>query len=240
MEPKKNPKVDMDQYSGIFFLIGLTLVLFLTWRALEMKTYTKEDEVSDIVEFVQDVKEDIPITETIKNLPPPPPPAVPDFIEIVEDAVEVEETVIGSTETDQDEIVEEPIIEVEDVDFIEEEEEITVPFAIIEDVPVFPGCEGGTQAEQRACFQRKVQEHIKKQFNYPQLAMDMGLQGKVYVQFAIDSKGHIVNIRTRGPHDILEKEAHRIISALPQMTPGKQRGRAVKVPYSIPITFKML
>ncbi|MCB0374531.1 MAG: energy transducer TonB, partial [Sinomicrobium sp.] len=183
MESKKNPDANLDRYSGIFFLIGLNLVLFLVWRLLELKTYEREDAMANAVEAIQELKEDIPITETIKNLPPPPPPSVPVVIEVVEDAVEIEETVIGSSETNQDEVVEEPILAVDDVSFAEEEETITVPFAIIEDVPVFPGCEGGSKAAQRECFQQKIQEHIAQHFNYPDLAKEMGLQGKVYVQF---------------------------------------------------------
>lgn len=240
MVSKKNPKADLDQYSSIFFLIGLTLVLFVTWRLLEMKTYKTEDSVIHVMALTEEVKEDIPITETVNTMPPPPPPTAPVVIEVVEDAMEIEETVIGSTETDQDEAIGEVIVDVSEVEVMEEEDDISVPFAVIEDVPVFPGCEGGTKAEQRACFQQKMQEHISTHFKYPKIAMEMGLQGRVYVHFVIDSKGNIIGIRTRGPHDILEKEAHRIIAALPHMTPGRQRGRSVKVPYSIPINFKLL
>ncbi|WP_411028971.1 energy transducer TonB [Spongiimicrobium sp. 3-5] len=240
MKPKKNPNVDLNRDSGLFFVIGLTLVLFLTWRALELKTYDKDEALVEIVQVVDDVKEEVPITEHINTPPPPPPPAAPEIIQIVEDVAEIEETVIESTEMSQETIIEDAIVSVDDVAVEELEEEITVPFAVIENVPVFPGCEDGDNEERKACFQKKIQEHINENFKYPQSALEMGLQGKVFVYFIIDTKGHVSGIKTRGPDRILEKEASRIMASLPKMTPGMQRGRAVRVPYSIPVHFKML
>ena len=148
------------------------------------------------------------------------------------DEEEIEETIIESTETDQEEIVEE-------VEVMEEDLDIDVPFAIIEDVPLFPGCERVPKSQRRSCFQTNIQKHINKNFRYPEIAQEMGIQGRVFVQFVIDKDGSIVGIRTRGPDKNLEKEAQRIIGKLPTMTPGKQRGRPVRVPFSIPITFKL-
>ncbi|WP_273568209.1 energy transducer TonB [Maribacter halichondriae] len=238
MEPKKNPKADLNKDSGLFFVIGLTMVLLVTWLALEHKTYPKENLIVEAMMVSDDMKEEVPITEAIKTPPPPPPPSAPEVIEIVEDEAEIEETIIESTEISQETVVQE--VSVDDVAVEEIEEEISVPFAVIENVPIFPGCESATNNDERkACFQKKMQEHVIKQFKYPDMALELGIQGKVYVQFAIDSKGYITNIRTRGPDQNLEKEAGRIIAALPKMTPGTQRGRAVKVPYSIPVTFRL-
>ena len=128
---------------------------------------------------------------------------------------------------------------IEEVEVLEEEVEVDVPFAIIEDVPLYPGCENVKKSERRKCFQDKVQRHINKNFRYPEIAQEMGIQGRVYVQFVIDKDGTITSVRTRGPDKNLEKEAERIISKLPRMTPGKQRGRAVRVPFSIPINFRL-
>ena len=152
----------------------------------------------------------------------------------VEDEEEVEETVIESTETDQDEIV-----EVEDVEIEDDFEDVDVPFAVIEDVPIFPGCEKVSKSKRRECFQEKINKHIRKNFRYPEIAQEMGIQGRVYVNFIISKDGSIGNIRMRGPDKNLEKEAARIIGKLPNMTPGKQRGRPVRVPFSIPITFRL-
>ncbi len=239
MKPKKNPKVDLSRNSGLYFVIGLNIMLLITWRALELKTYESTDEFISTITVIEDVKQDVPITETINTPPPPPPMATPEVIQVVEDLDEIEETVIESTETNQDEVISTKIVNMDEVEVGEEEEEITVPFAVIEKVPIFPGCEGGNNAELRECFQRKMQEHVKNNFSYPDVALELGITGRVFVMFEIDSKGHVTNIRTRGPDRTLEKEASRIIAALPVMTPGMQRGKSVKVPYSIPINFML-
>ncbi len=240
MKLKKNPKADLNKDSGLFFVIGLTLVLFITWRALEYKSYdTTLSEVVIAHMIDSDLKEEVPITEALK-LPPPPPPTVPTIIEVIADADEIEETFIQSTEMNQETEINAIIISVDDIMVDEVEEEITVPFAVIEDVPVFPGCEQVAKEERRACFEQKIQEHVKKNFRYPEIALEMGIQGKVHVQFIINVDGNITDIKTRGPDRLLENEAERIIATLPKMTAGKQRGRSVKVPFSIPVTFKLM
>jgi protein TonB len=186
-----------------------------------------------MLDIEDDEDEEVPITEQIKTPPPPPPPPpAPEVIQVVEDEEEVEETIIESTETNQEEIVD--VVEVEEI-----EEDIDVPFAIIEDVPIFPGCEGVAKAERRDCFQDKIDRHILRNFRYPEIAQEMGIQGKVFVQFIIARDGSIKDIRVRSPDDNLGKEAKRIINLLPKMTPGKQRGRPVRVPFSIPIVFRL-
>jgi len=207
------------------------LVLFISWQAIEYKTYERQYDLESL-NVEDDDDEEIPITEQIKTPPPPPPPPAPEIIEVVEDEEEIEETIIESTETDQEEVVEE-------VEVLEEEIDMDIPFAIIEDVPLFPGCENVAKSQRRKCFQEKIQKHIIKNFRYPEIAQEMGIQGRVFVQFIIGKDGNISGIRTRGPDKNLEKEANRIISKLPKMTPGKQRGRPVRVPFSIPVTFKL-
>ena len=127
----------------------------------------------------------------------------------------------------------------EEVEIEEEFDDVDVPFAVIEDVPIFPGCEKVKKSERRNCFQDRMNKHIRKNFRYPEIAQEMGIQGRVYVNFIISKDGSITNIRMRGPDKNLEKEAQRIIAKLPTMIPGKQRGRAVRVPFSIPITFRL-
>jgi protein TonB len=233
MQPKKNPKADLNKNRNLYFVIGLTFVTFITWQAIESKTYEKTFDY-EALNVEDDDDEDIPITEQIKTPPPPPPPPpAPEVIEVVEDEEEVEETVIESTETDQDEII------IEDIEVEDEFEDIDVPFAVIEDVPIFPGCESVAKSQRRACFQEQMNKHIRRNFRYPDIAQEMGIQGRVYVNFIIAKDGSITNIRMRGPDKNLENEAARIIGRLPKMTPGKQRGRAVRVPFSIPITFRL-
>ena len=233
MQPKKSEKVDLTKNSSLYFVIGLSVVLFVSWQAIEWKTYKKTYDY-EALNVEEDDDEEIQITDQLKTPPPPPPPPppAPEIIEIVEDEEDVEETVIESTETNEEEIVE--IVEVE-----EEELDIDVPFAVIEDVPIFPGCERVKKSERRNCFQEKMNKHIRKNFRYPEIAQEMGIQGRVYVNFIIAKDGKITNIRMRGPDKNLENEAQRIIAKLPSMTPGKQRGRPVRVPFSIPITFRL-
>jgi len=234
MQPKKNEKVDLTKNSSLYFVIGLATILFISWQAIEWKTYEKDLYGYEALNVDDEDDEEIPITEQLKTPPPPPtpPPPAPEVIEVVEDEEEVEETVIESTETNEDEIVE--IVEVE-----EEFDDVDVPFAVIEDVPIFPGCERVSKSERRNCFQEKMNKHIRKNFRYPEIAQEMGIQGRVYVNFIIAKDGQITNIRMRGPDKNLEKEAQRIIAKLPNMIPGKQRGRPVRVPFSIPITFRL-
>ena len=234
MQPKKNEKVDLTKNSSLYFVIGLATILFISWQAIEWKTYEKDLYGYEALNVDDEDDEEIPITEQLKTPPPPPPPPppAPEVIEVGEDEEEVEETVIESTETNEDEIVE--IVEVE-----EEFDDVDVPFAVIEDVPIFPGCERVSKSERRNCFQEKMNKHIRKNFRYPEIAQEMGIQGRVYVNFIIAKDGQITNIRMRGPNKNLEKEAQRIIAKLPNMIPGKQRGRPVRVPFSIPITFRL-
>lgn len=233
MELKKNPKADLRRNSGLYFVLGLAVVLGIVLLAFEWKTYDEVNNYDISMDVEELLDEEVPMTEQLKTPPPPPPPAAPEVIEVVEDEEEVEETIIESTETSQ----EEEVIEVEDVVVEEIEEDIDVPFAVIEDVPVFPGCEGAS--DKRACFNEMMQKHIRKNFRYPEIAQEMGIQGRVSVMFTIQKDGSIGNIRMRGPDKNLEAEAQRIIEALPKMTPGMQRGRAVRVPFSIPIMFKL-
>lgn len=240
MKPKKNPKADIGRNSSLYFMIGLNLVLLVVWQSFEVKTYDKELQTVDMAQVVDELKEDVPITETLMTTPPPPPPSAPDVIEIVEDVEDIEETVIESTESSQDTYIEDAIVSIEDLEVGEMEEDITVPFAAIEHVPVFPGCETcPTEEERIICFNRKMQEHVKNNFRYPEAALEMNITGKVYVQFIIGSDGRVKNIQRRGPDRLLEQEAERIIAVLPLIKPGIQRGKSVKVKYSIPITFRM-
>lgn len=239
MISKKNPDIEVGRNSSLYFAIGIILMLLATRGLLEYKTYDKASINIGILDIEQEFEEDIPIINVNEPPPPPPPAAVTEDLIVVEDVEEIEETIIESTEIDQDDAIEERIIKAEDIAVEEVEEDIVVPFAVIEKVPIFPGCKG-TNQELKACFQEKVQEHVIKNFKFPEQAQEMGIGGKVFVLFAIDKNGYITDIKSRGPDKILEKEAERIISILPNMIPGKQRGKPVKVPYSIPIYFKYM
>jgi periplasmic protein TonB len=239
MKPKKNPKLDLGRWSNVFLLTGLALMLLISWGAVEWKFYDKSDLVGDLLDIGDDLEDDIPITQQLIQPPPPPPPlaAAPEIIQVIEDESDIEESIIESTETDQME----EIIEIEEIEEVEEEEIEYVPFAVIENVPIYPGCENsGNNAAKKECMSEKIIKFVQKNFN-TELANELGLEGRqrIFVQFKIDKHGNVVNVRARAPHPRLEKEAIKIVKALPKMTPGKQRGKAVGVLYALPILFQV-
>lgn len=238
MEVKKNPKANLESYSKLFLQLGLVLALLVIYLGIEYKTFDRSLADLGDANNQEEVEEDIPITERIEQIkPPPPPPPAPEKIEVVEDEKEVEETVLESTETDESEAV-----EIEEIEEAVEEEEVAedVPFAIIEDVPVYPGCKG-TKQQKKDCLNKSMQKHVARKFN-ADLATDLGLspgKKKIYIQFKITKTGTIQIVGARAPHARLEKEAKRVVSLLPRMTPGKQRGRPVNVTYMLPISFNV-
>lgn len=236
MEIKKNPKSNLENFSKIFMQIGLVLALFVTYQAIEQKTYDKVYGDLEVVTMNAEMEEEIPITMQQPEPPKPktPPPPTPEKIEVVEDDKEIEETVIESTETDETEAV-----EVEEIEEVEEVEEVIedVSFMIIEDVPVFPGCKG-SKDELKKCFSQKVQKHFSRKFD-ADLPNELGLspgKKRVFIAFKIDRNGNIVDIQARAPHPKIKSEVVSVMNQLPKMTPGRQRGKPVGVKYSIPFT----
>ena len=234
MEPKKNPKADLENFRVLFVLAGLVFALALTISAFEYKTYdqtlTNLGELDDVID-----DEIIPVTQREVAPPPPPPPPPPEVIEVVEDDVELEEELeIESTETDETEEVE--VIEME-----EEESDEILNFAIVESVPVFPGCEGAKNNDERtACFNSQIRKFIAKNYKFPEMARQMGLQGKVYVNFVIEKNGKISNIEVvRGVDPLLDDEAVRVVKKLPKLQPAKQRGRPVRSRFTLPFNLKL-
>ncbi len=238
MEIKKSPKANLENYTKLFWQLGLVLTLLTVYVGIENKTYDEGANGLALITSDHDDEEDIPevFIEPPVEVKPPPPPPPPEKIEIIEDEEEIEETIIESTETDESEKIEIEIVEV----FEEEEIIEDVPFAIIEDVPVYPGCKG-TKKEKKACLNRSLQKHVVRKFN-ADLAGDLGLEPgkkKIYIQFKITKTGGIEIVAARAPHPRLEKEARRVVSLIPKMTPGKQRGRPVNVTYMLPISFNV-
>ena len=238
---KKSHRARLSPYRKLFFQLGMILTLLLIYVALEWKTVDRHISDFDQVSVQTEEFIEIPMTQRILDVKPPPPPPAPEKIEIVADEEEIIETVLESTETDEAEFVE--VTEYEDIEEIIEEEELVkdIPFAIIEEAPVYPGCKGNKE-ELKQCLQDQINKHVLKYFK-TELAQELGLtvgKKKVYVQFKIDKTGKIVDIRARGPHTRLEKEAIRVVNLLPQMTPGRQRTKPVGVSYTLPITLQVL
>lgn len=223
MELKKNPDLDLTKKSGLYLNIGLVISLGLSLLAFEYKSYDDGSlmELSAVNDDFEEMTE-IPPTEQ----PPPPPPKIqqPEIIE-VPDEEEIEEEI----EVDLDvEITEET--EIEDAIFEEpaEEEIADEVFTIVENQPVPSGGING--------FNRFVQQNLK----YPKQAHRMGIEGKVFVQFIVQKDGSISDVKViRGIGAGCDEEAIRVIQKSPKWTPGKQRGRAVRVRMVLPITFRL-
>lgn len=242
MQVKKYSHAVLENYSKIFTQLGLVLSLFIVYEFIELKSYPKEvKELTGTIVGVDDNEQIVEFKQIEVVIPKSYQPVIPDKILQVDDEVEVEETIIETTETDEFEAVtvdvDKDVVEIEEIEEVIED----VPFMIIEDVPVYPGCTG-TKSELRECFSREIRKHVNKEFN-PDLAADLGLPSgstqRIFVIFKIDKNGDIADVKARAPHKRLQEEAIKVVNSLPKMIPGKQRGRAVGVKYSLPITFKI-
>ncbi len=242
MQIKKYPNATLENYSKILVQLGLVLALFIVYQFMNMKSYPNSvKELVGTFVSVEETEEIIEIKIVEPEIKPIAKAVLPNKIVQVEDEVEVIETIIESTETDESDAV---VINLDrDVVSVVEEEEMVedVPFLVIENVPVYPGC-SGNKAELRACFSSKMSKFVSKKFN-AELASDLGLpQGsiqRIFVLFKIDKNGNIADIQARAPHKKLQDEAIRVVKLLPKMTPGRQRGKAVGVKYGLPIVLKV-
>jgi periplasmic protein TonB len=244
MKAKKNPKYKLEKYSMVFFEIGLAFTLLAVYLVLESKSnrMISTDFSESRTVFIEEME--IPQTERVKEkliLPKLPPPPVSEIRIVTNDTELEDELNIETTEIDEDYQVDiQEDLSLNNIDQDEEEEEV-YNFQIVESQAVFPGCESYNDKQSRFdCFQRKIVEHIRKNFEYPAIALELGVQGRVLVQFVIGKDGIIGDIKVvRGVNKALDLEAVRIVSLLPQMTPAEQRGRKVPVSFWVPITFKL-
>ena len=242
MKPKKTKKADLNNYSFTFMLIGLVVVMFITLKVINMKTYASDIDLDTLSLAGSSIDE----TEVIEIEQPKPEVKIEKPKELVELKIEkddskIKEDFIKSTEiTDLDSIA-----DVDEIDAAEVEPgpEPSVPFILVEQVPVYPGCEKyiGDNKRLKKCMSEKITKRVAGEFN-TDIAQDLGLSGervKILTQFTIDKSGRITDIKTRSKYKDLEKEAERVIKSFPKMKPGKQRDRTVKVTYTLPIIFKV-
>ena len=243
MQVKKYPHAVLENYSLILVQLGLVLSLFIVYEFLQIKSYPGEvKELKGTLVKVDDNEQIIDFKPLEIEVKQPTQVLIPEKILKVDDEEDVEEIIIESTETDEYQaVVVNPIKAIVRVADDDEEVVEDVPFMIIENVPIFPGCKGNNQ-ELRNCFSNEITKFVSKNFN-SELAQDIGLAAgsvqRIFVMFKIDKNGDITEIQARAPHKTLENEAIRVIQKLPKMTPGKQRGKSVGVKYSLPITFKI-
>ena len=216
MQLKKNPESDLERKRGLFLQLGLVISLLIVLIAFEYKSYEKSDFNLGTLNLDDLEEEIIPITKQ-EVKPPPPPPPPPEIIEIVEDDVEIEEEIeIEDTESDEEEMIE-----------IEEEDDDEY-FMVVENMPEFPGGDLG------------LMKYIQKNVRYPAIAKEYNITGKVYVSFIVDKQGIVTNVKiVRGVDKNLDTEAVRVVKSLPKYKPGKQRGKPVRVMFTIPINFTL-
>jgi protein TonB len=222
MELKKSNTANLEKKRILFIEFGLVLVLAIILLAFEWGTSLTEDNLLGQMEEVV-MEEEMIITrqQPQQPPPPPPPPQVVEVLNIVEDDVEIEEIEFESMEADED-------MEMELVVFEEEEESAEEEvFVIVEDMPRFKGGD-----------MNQFRSWVAKNLRYPEIAAENGISGRVFVQFAVNSKGEVVDVVVvRGVDPALDKEAKRVISSSPKWAPGKQRGRPVKVQFTFPVVF---
>ncbi len=225
MELKKSPKVDLENKRNIFLMLGLVISLGIILVAFEWTTKPSQTSSLGSIQSQEVEEEIIPITrqEEIKPPPPPPPPKVIEVLNIVDDDVDIEDELeIEDSEADDETIIDLPPVNLAD----EEEEDNTHVFFIVEDMPEFPG---GDLA---------LRKFIANSINYPVIAQENGIEGKVYVTFVVDKDGSVSDAKiVRGVDPSIDKEALRVVSNLPRWKPGKQRGKPVRVSYTVPINF---
>ena len=227
MEVKKSKSANLERGKGTWVLMGLVAVLAILYVAFEWTQHEKKfnDEILNAGDITLE-EEVIPITMPEKKTVPPPPQAVTqaEVLNIVEDDADIEETTLVSAEdqTEYVEISEDVPIVVED---IEEEQQI---FQVVENMPEFPG---GTAA---------LMAYLRKNIKYPTICQEQGIQGRVVVQFVVNKDGSIVDPEVIKPvNPYLDKEALRVISTMPKWKPGEQRGKPVRVKFTVPVQFKL-
>ena len=225
MEEKKSPKANLENKKLMFIQIGMIISLLLAWMAFEHKRYDKREIDPSLLNRTVEVDEEmVEITKQEEQKPQPVEmPKQTTQLEIVQDDVEVEDIEINA-DVDQNEVIEEYVpVEVEEEDV--QEQEI---FQIVEEMPAYPG---GDQ---------KLMEYVAKNIKYPQIARETGIQGRVFVGFVVEPDGSVSNVKVlRGIGGGCDEEAMRVVKSMPKWKPGKQRGKAVRVSYMLPVNFKL-
>ena len=229
MEVKKSPKADLEKGKTMGILMGMIVglaVLFVgfEWSTRDVMVVQASEGVADII-----AEEEVEITRPEDTPPPPPPPpapAVAEVLTVVEDDVKLDDVDIVSSEDDattaQVEAYTPPAV-------VEEEEESSQQiFTVVETMPEFPGGQGA------------LLQYLAKSIKYPVIAQENGIQGRVSCSFVVNKDGSIVDAEViRGVDPSLDKEALRVINSMPKWSPGKQRGKPVRVAYTLPINFQL-
>lgn len=242
---KKVPSKQLEKFSNIFTQLGLVLVLFIVYVTLEHQT-----EKKTVIDFTlafepekvyMEPRTEILFTKEVKIVPKVAVLKVPPFIidaPIEKGKDDAKETTI---DLPKDETLVVNPSDILEIDIPEETGPETVPFIMLQNAPVFKGCEGLSKEENKVCFDKKMKQFVRNNFDAG-LANEIGLNAgkyKIQTQFLIDEKGNVTDIKIRAPHNRLKKETESLIRKLPKFTPGKQQNKTVRVRYTLPISFSV-
>lgn len=224
MEKRKTEKSDLENKRTLFLEIGFVLALAVVFVSMEWKSYDKveytlaERQVEDIPEEI------IPITEQ-KLKPPPPPPQQVTIINVVKDDVVVEDEIELDVDMDDNTEMEEYVPVAQEEEEVVEEQQI---FLVVEEMPSYPGGE------------QEMYRFISQNIEYPRMAKESGISGRVFVTFVVERDGSVTDVQVlRGIGGGCDEEAIRVIKSMPKWKAGKQRGKAVRVQYRMPIKFTL-
>jgi protein TonB len=232
MQVKKSDKVNLEKKKTIFIQIGLVLSLAFCLFAFEWTTKEVSNTNLGDLEMSDNIEEEM--ENTVQEAPQeevkaeqPEPETVIEELTIVDDNVVVANVDLNSEADENTRTNTNIITQSFDVEVVEEEVE-AIAFAVVEDKPIFPGGD--------AALMKFIADNTK----YPEIAKENGIQGRVFIQFVIDSKVNVTKVTVaKGVDPYLDAEAQRVVNELPSWTPGKQRGKPVPVTFVVPINFKL-
>ena len=232
MEIKKSPKADLEGKKTTWLLAGYVMVMAVLFLGFEWtQRDVKIDTSNQVVENVCEEEIEIPITEQPEQVQAPPPeaPSIAETLTIVDDDSDIQESAIQSSE-ETGQAVEikytAPVAVQEEEEEEPEEQEI---FQVVEQMPEYP--DGGMAG---------LMKYLSGAIRYPAIAAENGVQGRVTVQFVVNRDGSIVDAQVvRGVDPYLDKEALRVINSMPKWKPGMQRGKPVRVRYTVPVNFRL-
>lgn len=224
MEAKKTERASLEEKKNIYFLIGLVMVLALVWYAFELKSWDREEEAVSMAK-TNNVEEDV-VLQTQRDEPIQPEQPQPQVtqIQIVEDDVEIDDDFEINAEADENAEIKDQVVSTKEAEE-EKEEEV---FVFVEENPSYPGGD-----EARIKF-------LSANIKYPDIAKEGNIQGTVYVTFVVEKDGSVSNVKVlRGIGGGCDEEAVNVIKKMPKWSPGKQRGRAVRAQFNMPIKFTL-
>lgn len=227
MEIKKSPKADLESKKSTWLLVGYVIVLAVLFVAFEWTEYDVKVDTSNALSDVVFEEEIVPITQQDQPIAPPPAeaPKVIEILNIVDDKANVTETSLASSEETGERV---EVKYVAPAAVVEDEPEEQTIFEVVENMPEYPG---GMSA---------LMQFLSKNIKYPTIAQENGTQGRVIVQFVVNRDGSIVDpVVVRSVDPYLDREALRVIMTMPKWKPGMQRGKAVRVKYTVPVQFRL-